>query len=82
MKLKQKKLNGGSTAPLLYLSAEQAKRMCVYKRSAWGRRQPDGALYKCVKRVAAESGETLRDYEAALPQITNDWLKQVGFLDV
>ena len=27
--LKQKKLNGGSTAPLLYLSAEQAKRMCV-----------------------------------------------------
>ena len=69
-------------APSIFVSRTGKEDVCVYKRSAWGRRQPDGALYKCVKRVAAESGDTLREYEAALPQITNTWLKQAGFLDV
>ena len=69
-------------APSIFVSRTGKEDVCVYKRSAWGRRQPDGKLYRCVKRFAAESGDTLREYEAALPQITNTWLKQVGFLDV
>ncbi len=69
-------------APSVFVNRTGKEDVSVYKRSVWGRRQPDGKLYKCVKRLAAESGETLRDYDAVPPQVTNGWLKQAGFLDV
>lgn len=53
----------------------------IYRRSSWGRRQPDGKLYKCCMRLAAEDGSLLRHYESIPPHITVEWLKQEGFID-
>lgn len=53
----------------------------IYKRGTWGRRVPDGKLYKCCLRLSAESGDLLRYYEAVPPHITVEWLRQAGFID-
>ncbi len=52
----------------------------IYKRGLWGRRQPDGKLYRCCLKLDAESGNVVRDYEALPNQFTVNWLKQVGFI--
>lgn len=68
-------------APSCFTTRNGRDDVSVYKRSAWGRRQPDGKLYKCCLRVAAEDGALIRDYEAIPLHITIDWLKQAGFVD-
>ena len=64
-----------------FMSRNNKEDVSVYKRSAWGRRQQDGNLYKCCLRVAAEDGALIRDYEAIPLHITIEWLKQAGFID-
>ncbi len=53
----------------------------IYKQSCWGRRQPDGKLYKCCLRLAAEDGSVIRNYETVPSELNVDWLKQAGFID-
>ena len=63
-----------------FTSRKEKQDVSIYKRSAWGRRQPDGKLYKCCLRLAAEDGSLLRYYEAIPPHITVEWLRQMGFI--
>ena len=68
-------------APSCFTYRSGKQDVSVYKRSSWGRRQPDGKLYKCCLRLAAEDGSLLRDYEAVPLHITVEWLRQAGFID-
>ena len=68
-------------APSCFISRNGKQDICVYKRSLWGRRQPDGKWYKCCLRLAAEDGALLRYYGAVPPHITVEWLRQMGFID-
>jgi hypothetical protein len=67
-------------SPSCFVSRASKDDVSVYKRSAWGRRQPDGKLYKCCLRLAAEDGTVVRDYES-IPLHIMECLKQAGFID-
>lgn len=67
--------------PSPFTSRQGLEDVGIYKKSAWGRRQADGSLYKCCKRMAAESGEIIRDYEPVPSELTVEWLSQAGFID-
>jgi hypothetical protein len=66
--------------PSCFTSRKGKDDVSIYKRSTWGRRQPDGELYRCCLRLDAETGTVVRNYESIHQQITVDWLKQVGFI--
>lgn len=66
--------------PSCFASRKGKQDVSVYKSSPWGRRQPDGKLYRRCFRLAAEDGALLRDYEAIPPHINVEWLKRVGFI--
>lgn len=68
-------------APSCFTSRKGKEDVSVYKKSAWGRRQPDGFLYKCCLRLSAEDGALVRDYESVPSHITVEWLRQNGFID-
>lgn len=67
-------------SPSIFTSRNGKEDVGIYKRGGWGRRQPDGKLYRCCLRLAAEDGSLLRDYEAIPPHVNVEWLKQVGFI--
>ena len=67
-------------APSCFTSRKGKEDVSVYKRGSWGRRQPDGKLYRCCLRLDAESGNLVRVYESIPQQINVGWLKQVGFI--
>jgi len=53
----------------------------VCRRGSWGMRHPDGNLYRCCVRYAAESGAVLREFEWIPPIVTVEWLRDKGFID-
>lgn len=64
-----------------YTSRANKEDVKIYKRSTWGRRQPDGYLYECLMTLQAEDGQVLRHPALVPKEINLAWLKQAGFVD-
>ena len=67
-------------APSCFISRKGKDDVSIYKCGSWGRRQPDGKLYRCCLKLDAEDGNVVRNYESIPQQVTVEWLKQVGFI--
>lgn len=68
--------------PSVFVSRSGKEDVKIFKQAEWGSRESDGKLYNCRRILAAEDGSMVRDYEAVPNEITVEWLRQAGFIDV